>query len=57
MAIPSPENLERLAKLLEDGVLRMHLQDSFPLDRAGEAMNALGATHTQGKLGVDVSAA
>jgi len=51
----SPENLERLAQLLDDGVLRVRLQNSYALDQAAEAMNALGATHTQGKLGIEVS--
>jgi len=55
MAIPSAENLERLAQVLDDGVLKVHLQGSYTLDQAGEAMNALGATHTQGKLGIQVS--
>jgi NADPH:quinone reductase-like Zn-dependent oxidoreductase len=54
MAIPSPENLERLAQLLDAGVLRVHIQNSYPLEQAGEALNALGATHTQGKLGIRV---
>jgi NADPH:quinone reductase len=56
MAIPSPENLERLAQLLDTGILRVHIQKSYPLDQAGEALNALGATHTQGKLGIRLEA-
>lgn len=55
MAIPSPENLERLAELLDPGVLKVHFQNSYSLDQAGEALNALGATHTQGKLGIRVA--
>lgn len=47
-AIPSPENLERLARLLEDGTLRVPIQETYELERAGEALEALGTTHTQG---------
>jgi NADPH:quinone reductase len=55
MATPSPENLERLARLLGPGTIKVYIQNSYPLDRAAEAMNALGATHTQGKLGIQLS--
>jgi NADPH2:quinone reductase len=54
MAIPSPENLARLAGLLDAGILRVHIQNSYPLEQAGDALQALGATHTQGKLGIRV---
>lgn len=55
MAIPSPENLERLAQLLDTGVIGVHFQNSYALDQAGNALHDLGATHTQGKLGVHVA--
>ena len=54
MAVPSPENLERLAQRLDAGILKVHLQNSYPLEQAGDAVQALGATHTQGKLGIRV---
>jgi NADPH:quinone reductase len=54
MAVPSPENLERLAQLLDAGVLRVLIQKSCPLEQAGDALEELGATHTQGKLGIRV---
>jgi NADPH:quinone reductase-like Zn-dependent oxidoreductase len=54
MAAPSPENLGRLAQQLDAGILRVHIQESYPLEQAGEALQALGATHTQGKLGIRV---
>jgi NADPH:quinone reductase len=54
VAVPSPENLERLAQLLDAGILKVHLQNSYPLEQAGDALQALGATHTQGKLGIRV---
>ena len=54
MAVPSRENLERVAGLLEDGTLTIPIQDRYDLDRAGEALQALGASHTQGKLAIRV---
>jgi NADPH2:quinone reductase len=56
MAVPAPANLERLAGLLEAGALRVPIQRSYPLEQAGEALQALTAEHTQGKLGVPISA-
>jgi NADPH2:quinone reductase len=55
VAVPSPENLERLAQLLDAGILRVHIQNSYSLEQAGDGMQALGATHTQGKLGIQVA--
>jgi NADPH:quinone reductase len=55
MAVPSPENLERVARLLDDGTLRVPLHDSFRLDQAGEALEAFSALHKQGKLGIAVT--
>lgn len=55
MAEPSTENLERLAGLLDAGTLKLHIQDSYDLDRAAEALQALGSTHTRGKLGIRVT--
>jgi NADPH:quinone reductase-like Zn-dependent oxidoreductase len=55
MAAPTPANLERLAGLLESGTLRVPIQRSYSLEQAGEALQALPTTHTQGKLGVVVA--
>ena len=55
MAIPSPENLERVARLLEGGTLKVPVQDTYGLDRAGEALQALGTSHTQGKLAIRIA--
>ena len=52
MATPSPENLERVAQLLEAGTLRVPILSSYRLDQAGDALHALGTTHTQGKIGI-----
>jgi NADPH:quinone reductase len=54
-AVPSPENLERLARLLEAGTLRVPIQKAYSLDQAGEALRALGAEHTQGKRAIQVT--
>lgn len=55
MAVPSPENLERLGQLMEEGTVRVPIQRSYGLDQAGEALQELGSTHTQGKLGLAVA--
>lgn len=55
MAVPSPENLQRLAGLLADGALRVPIAATYPLERAGEALRAPPATHTQGKLGLTIA--
>jgi NADPH:quinone reductase-like Zn-dependent oxidoreductase len=51
-AQPMPANLQRLAELLDTGALRVPIQRSYRLEQAGEALQALPATHTQGKLSV-----
>jgi len=55
MAVPSPENLQRLGQLLAAGTLRVPIQSSYGLDQAGEALRAFGTAHTQGKLGIQVA--
>ena len=55
VAEPTPSNLERLAELLDAGTLRVHIQRSYPLEQAGEALDALPTTHTQGKIGLTIS--
>ena len=57
MAAPTPENLERLARLLADGTLRVHIQDTYELAQAPDALTALATTHTQGKLAIRYEAA
>jgi NADPH:quinone reductase-like Zn-dependent oxidoreductase len=49
-AQPTPENLQRLAELLDAGTLRVPIERSYRLEHAGEALQALPTTHTQGKL-------
>ena len=54
MAQPTPENLARLAELLDSGVLRVHIQESYELAQAADALQALTGAHTQGKLGLSI---
>ena len=55
MSTSTSSNLERLAGLLEDGTLKVPVQDRYELERAGEALQALGTSHTQGKLALSVA--
>jgi NADPH:quinone reductase-like Zn-dependent oxidoreductase len=54
VAQPSVANLRRLAELLENGTLRVHIKQTFELADAAEALQALSDSHTQGKLGLAV---
>jgi NADPH2:quinone reductase len=54
MAVPSEDNLRRLAALLDDGTLQVHIHDTFDLDRATDALEALAAEHVRGKLAISV---
>jgi NADPH:quinone reductase len=55
MASPTRDNLERLGALLADGSLRIPVQRTYDLGQAPEALAALPAEHTQGKLAIEVS--
>ena len=52
--LPSCETLRRLADLLDDGTLTVHVQKSYPLHEALQGMRDLGATHKHGKLGLSL---
>jgi NADPH:quinone reductase len=54
-AVPSPENLQRLARLLEAGTLRVPIQRTYELDQAPEALHALATEHNQGKRAIRVA--
>ncbi len=54
MAVPSEDNLRRLAALLDDGTLQVHIHDTFELDRAADAMQVLATEHVRGKLAISV---
>jgi NADPH:quinone reductase-like Zn-dependent oxidoreductase len=55
MAEPTAPNLERLAELLDGGGLRVPIQRSYELAEAGDALQAIPATHTQGKLALTIA--
>ena len=55
MSQPDPAALDRLARLLEAGSLHVPIQRSYDFEEAGEALAALPATHTQGKLSISVA--
>jgi hypothetical protein len=53
MAAATPENLQRLAGLLADG-LRVPVHATYELAHAPDALTALATTHTQGKLAIRI---
>ena len=55
MGVADPGNAGRLASLLAAGDLRVPLQESYELERAGEALEALTAKHVRGKTGIEVA--
>jgi len=54
VAAPTSENLEHVARLLTDGTLRVHVQATYELAQAPDALTALPTSHTQGKLAIRV---
>jgi NADPH2:quinone reductase len=55
MAVPTPANLQRVAQLLDAGTLKVHIHQTYPLDQAAAALNALATTHTQGKIALQLA--
>jgi NADPH2:quinone reductase len=55
MAQPTTTNLDRAAQLLDSGALKVPVQDTYPLERATEALQALATSHTQGKLAIRIA--
>ena len=53
MAVPSDDNFRRLAALLDDGTLRVHVHDTFELDRATDALQPC-TERFRGKLAINV---
>ena len=51
---PSREQLDRIAQLLVDGTIKVPIQQTFDLAQAPEALAALSAGHTQGKIALRV---
>jgi NADPH:quinone reductase-like Zn-dependent oxidoreductase len=55
MASGTTANLDRLGSLLDTGALRIKIQDTYPLEQAGSALQSLTSTHTQGKLAIAIA--
>jgi NADPH2:quinone reductase len=55
MAAPSPEILDRIAQHLADGTLKVPIQQTYDLAQVPDALQALAATHTQGKVALRVA--
>lgn len=52
---PSHKLLDRIARHLADGTVKVPIQQTFDLAQAPEALQALQAGHTQGKLAIRVA--
>jgi NADPH:quinone reductase-like Zn-dependent oxidoreductase len=51
---PDPEDLTRLAELAEQGVVSVHVSQTYPLERAAEAYRSNEEGRTRGKIVVTV---
>ncbi|HEY4097359.1 MAG TPA: NADP-dependent oxidoreductase [Baekduia sp.] len=51
---PSATELTALAKLVDDGQLRVVIQESFPLERAADAHRLIAEGHVHGKLVLEI---
>jgi NADPH:quinone reductase len=54
-AVPSQENLQRLARLLEARTLWVPVQRIYELEQADAGLRALATEHTQGKWAIRIS--
>ncbi|MFI8189020.1 NADP-dependent oxidoreductase [Streptomyces sp. NPDC085946] len=52
---PDPEDLRRLSELAEAGVVRVHVSETFPLERAADAHRLSQRGRTRGKIVVTVA--
>ena len=55
MAAPTSENLDRLARLLDAGIVKVPIRQTYPLGQAPAVMNALAIAHTEGKLALQIA--
>jgi NADPH:quinone reductase len=49
-----PARMERLGRLLDSGELRVPIQRTYPLERAGDAVDDFLGSHVQGKLAISI---
>jgi NADPH2:quinone reductase len=54
MAVPSTENLQSLARLLEEGSIAIAIQETYAVSDAADALQALASRHTQGKISISI---
>jgi NADPH:quinone reductase-like Zn-dependent oxidoreductase len=47
---PSGYDLAEMSELIADGQLRPHVDETYPLERAADAMDRLQDGHVRGKL-------
>jgi NADPH2:quinone reductase len=52
---PDAYQLDDIAELIEDGDVRVHIEQAFPLEQVGEAHRLLEGGHVRGKLVLDCS--
>lgn len=55
ISAPNPQILGRIAGLLADGTIKVHIAETYELADAPRALRDLATNHTQGKLAVHVS--
>jgi NADPH:quinone reductase-like Zn-dependent oxidoreductase len=55
MAVPTTENLQRLARFLEEGTITIPVGRTYPVTDAADALQALATGHTQGKIAVSIA--
>ena len=51
---PSGSQLAELGRMVEEGRLRVHVQETFPLERAADAHELLEEGHVRGKLVLEI---
>jgi NADPH:quinone reductase-like Zn-dependent oxidoreductase len=51
---PDPSQLAELSRLVDTGALRVQLAETFPFERAPDALELLKQGHVQGKLAIEL---
>lgn len=52
---PDPSQLAELSRLVDAGLLRVQLAETFPFEKAQGALDLLKQGHVQGKLAIELS--